>query len=152
MIASVNPLPEWGHSWTRKMTPSIPIFRNEINALEDFRGGVKVARDFALKHRHPAPRGRVLLQDRLVWLARDPSSSALDNHVSLAVLEEPSLKRTIAIERLERFGFRWRIACTSNSANGLNAAILGGLGVGVRSQSLLTPELSKRHRHVNGMW
>ena len=29
------------------MTPSIPIFRNEINALEDFRGGVKVARDFA---------------------------------------------------------------------------------------------------------
>ena len=47
MIASVNPLPEWGHGWTRKMTPSIPIFRNEINALEDFRGGVKVARDFA---------------------------------------------------------------------------------------------------------
>ena len=29
------------------MTPSIPIFRNEINALEDFRGGLKVARDFA---------------------------------------------------------------------------------------------------------
>ena len=29
------------------MTPSIPIFRNKINALEDFRGGVKVARDFA---------------------------------------------------------------------------------------------------------
>jgi hypothetical protein len=25
----------------------IPIFRNEINALGDFRGGVKVARDFA---------------------------------------------------------------------------------------------------------
>ena len=31
------------------MTPSIPIFRNEINALEDFWGGwVKVARDFAV--------------------------------------------------------------------------------------------------------
>ena len=29
------------------MTPSIPILRNEINVLEDFRGGVKVARDFA---------------------------------------------------------------------------------------------------------
>ena len=26
----------------------IPIFRNEINALGDFRGGVKVARAFAL--------------------------------------------------------------------------------------------------------
>ena len=26
----------------------IPIFRNEINALVDFRGGVKVARDFAI--------------------------------------------------------------------------------------------------------
>src|SRR5664280_33164 len=30
----------------------IPIFRNEINALGDFRGGVKVARDFC---RHTAP-------------------------------------------------------------------------------------------------
>ena len=30
-----------------KMTPSIPIFRNEINALGDFTGGVKVARVFA---------------------------------------------------------------------------------------------------------
>ena len=29
------------------MTPSIPIFRNEINELEDFRGGAKVAHDFA---------------------------------------------------------------------------------------------------------
>jgi hypothetical protein len=29
------------------MTPSIPIFPNVINALEDFRGGVKVAGDFA---------------------------------------------------------------------------------------------------------
>ena len=33
------------------MTPSIPIFRNEINALGDFRGGVKVARVFAIKER-----------------------------------------------------------------------------------------------------
>ena len=47
MITFVNPLPGWGHGWTRKMTPSNPIFHNEINALEDFRGGVKVARDFA---------------------------------------------------------------------------------------------------------
>jgi hypothetical protein len=30
------------------MTPSIPIFPNEINTLEDFRGRVKVARDFAI--------------------------------------------------------------------------------------------------------
>jgi hypothetical protein len=31
------------------MPPPILIFRNEINALGDFRGGVKVARDFAIK-------------------------------------------------------------------------------------------------------
>ena len=29
------------------MNLPIPIFRNEINALGDFKGGVKVARDFA---------------------------------------------------------------------------------------------------------
>ena len=28
------------------MTPSIPLFHNEINALRDFRDGVNVARDF----------------------------------------------------------------------------------------------------------
>ena len=31
------------------MNLPIPIFRNEINALGDFKGGVKVARDFALR-------------------------------------------------------------------------------------------------------
>ena len=31
------------------MLPSIPTFRNEINALEDFRGGIKVARNFAVR-------------------------------------------------------------------------------------------------------
>jgi len=31
----------------------IPIFRNEINALGDFRGGVTVARDFALSDTLP---------------------------------------------------------------------------------------------------
>jgi hypothetical protein len=36
-----------GQRWTRKMTPSILIFRNEINALGNFRGGDKLARDFA---------------------------------------------------------------------------------------------------------
>ena len=30
------------------MNLPIPIFRNEINALGDFKGGVKVARDFAV--------------------------------------------------------------------------------------------------------
>jgi hypothetical protein len=30
------------------MTPSILMFRNEINALGNFRGGRKLARDFAL--------------------------------------------------------------------------------------------------------
>jgi hypothetical protein len=36
-----------GQRWTRKITPSILIFRNEINALGNIRGGDKLARDFA---------------------------------------------------------------------------------------------------------
>ena len=39
------------------MNLPIPIFRNEINALGDFKGGVKVARDFALYRRNPENRG-----------------------------------------------------------------------------------------------
>jgi len=33
------------------MTPSVPVFPNKINALGDFRGGVKVARDFTRQQR-----------------------------------------------------------------------------------------------------
>jgi hypothetical protein len=36
-----------GQRWTRKMTPSLLIIRNEINALGNFRGGGKLGRDFA---------------------------------------------------------------------------------------------------------
>src|ERR1035437_8244426 len=46
LIACVNPLPGWVTVGRERYFP-IPIFRNEINALGDFRGGVKVARDFA---------------------------------------------------------------------------------------------------------
>ena len=39
----------------------IPIFRNEINALGDFKGGVKVARDFAMLGQRPRRDGRYTL-------------------------------------------------------------------------------------------
>ena len=37
------------------MNLPIPIFRNEINALGDFKGGVKVARDFAAREAAQPP-------------------------------------------------------------------------------------------------
>ena len=43
----MNPVPGRGRRWTRKITPPIPIFHNEINVPGDFRGGVTLARDFA---------------------------------------------------------------------------------------------------------
>src|ERR1017187_10100556 len=49
LITRVNPLPGWGPAWTRKMTPSIPIFRNEINALGNFREGVNIASEFTIQ-------------------------------------------------------------------------------------------------------
>ena len=50
LITRVNPFPGWGHAWTRKMTPSIPIFRNEINALGNFREGVNIASELTCRH------------------------------------------------------------------------------------------------------
>ena len=49
LITRVNPFPGWGHAWTRKMTPSIPIFGNEINALGNFREGVNIAIECTIK-------------------------------------------------------------------------------------------------------
>jgi hypothetical protein len=47
LIIRVNPFPGWGRGWTRKVTPLIPIFHNDVNVLGGSGGGVKVARDFA---------------------------------------------------------------------------------------------------------
>ena len=48
------------------MNLPIPIFRNDINALGDFKGGVKVARDFARKRPTPVTRvsGRTVFYER----------------------------------------------------------------------------------------
>ena len=50
------------------MNLPIPIFRNEINALGDFKGGVKVARDFAfepvLDEQAVPPADRVVVQQQ----------------------------------------------------------------------------------------
>ena len=43
------------------MNLPIPIFRNEINALGDFKGGVKVARDFAVPGYEPQTSWNMLL-------------------------------------------------------------------------------------------
>ena len=62
LITRVNPFPGWGHAWTRKMTPSIPIFRNEINALGNFREGVNIASEFTARpagQRRGAYAGRI---------------------------------------------------------------------------------------------
>lgn len=48
LIARANPQLRWGHGWTRNSSREISIFRNEINALLDFEGGVNVARDFTV--------------------------------------------------------------------------------------------------------
>ena len=55
LIARVNPLRGRGQVWARKMTALIPIFRNEINAVGDFREGVNISSVFTgifLKHVH----------------------------------------------------------------------------------------------------
>ena len=47
-VTCANPQLGWGRDWTRNTTPETPVFRYEINALADFRGGVEVALHFAL--------------------------------------------------------------------------------------------------------
>jgi len=48
LITRANPQLRWGHGWTRNSAREISTFRNEINALLDFAGGVNVARDFTV--------------------------------------------------------------------------------------------------------
>jgi DNA-binding transcriptional LysR family regulator len=61
--------------------------------------------------------------------------------VPLALLPPGNIYREHAIDKLERIGRNWKIACVSASAVGLQAAAIAGMAVTVLGRSALIPGL-----------
>lgn len=83
--------------------------------------------------------GRVVHQEQLVWMTAIGSTAHLDSPVPLALLPIGNIFRDHAIAALEREHRPWRIACISESASGLQAAVYAGMAVTVLGRSALGP-------------
>ena len=101
-----------------------------VNLLRAFGGGEL---DLVLIKREPqtVADGIRVWRERLVWSCADRSQLTFDKPVPLVLSPSPCLYRKRAIQALDDAGRQWRIAYTSHSLAGLQAAVRAGLGVTV---------------------
>jgi DNA-binding transcriptional LysR family regulator len=85
--------------------------------------------------------GRVVHQEPLVWMGAIDSNAHLQTPVPLALLPIGNIFRDHAIAALEGIGRPWRLACVSESASGLLAAVYAGMAVTVLGRSAMTANL-----------
>lgn len=81
--------------------------------------------------------GRVVHREQLVWMVAAGSRAHLESPVPLALLPSGNIFREHAIAALDSVGRPWRIACVSESASGLLAAVYAGMAVTVLGRSAL---------------
>lgn len=78
--------------------------------------------------------------ERLRWLrGRQGSDKPLPDPIPLVVFPQGCVYRNRAIHALESAGRRWRIAYESPNIHGLQAALEGGLGIGLLAERCMTP-------------
>ena len=85
--------------------------------------------------------GGLLYRDALVWVVAPNFQLRLDRPVPLATLPPHCTHRGISLEALDRAGIPWRFVYVSSSTAGLQAAVLGGLGIAMVPKSAVIPEL-----------
>jgi DNA-binding transcriptional LysR family regulator len=85
--------------------------------------------------------GGMLYRDALVWVAAPGFPLRFDRPVPLASLPPHCTHRGICLEALDRAGIPWRFVYVSSSTAGLQAAVLGGLGIAMVPKSAVIPEL-----------
>lgn len=118
-----------------------------VQALKDLK--IRELDLVVLKQPSDKRRGRLILRERLSWIARDPQLVRADAPVPLVVLDPPSSTRSMALSCLEQAGRAWRISSTSTSFNSLHAALMAGLGVSLQPKSMLLPGLSPLKEVLN---
>lgn len=74
--------------------------------------------------------GLRLTKSRIVWASTAGSATHLQRPLPLALNPEGAMLRDWATHALDRAGIPWRIAYTSTSVTGLEAAVRAGIAVG----------------------
>ncbi|MBX9814521.1 MAG: LysR family transcriptional regulator, partial [Sphingomonas sp.] len=111
-----------------------------LNLQAKFRAG---GFDLVLLKREPGVvvEGMRVWREPLIWVARDALSVPADGPLPLIVSPDPCVYRSRAVAALESAGRRWRIAYTSTSLAGTQAAVRAGLGVAVLPREMVPPGL-----------
>ncbi|MDW8443091.1 MAG: LysR substrate-binding domain-containing protein [Acetobacteraceae bacterium] len=111
-----------------------------LNLLERFRAGEF---DLVLIKREPGgPGGGVRVwREALVWAALREDWFAADGALPLVVSPHPCVYRRRAMEALQAAGRAWRVAYTSTSLAGTQAAVRAGLGLTVLPRGMVPPDL-----------
>lgn len=82
--------------------------------------------------RHP---GRVIWREPLVWLAGPGYDQDDRRPARLVMMRPPCIYRAVMTEALDAIGHEWVPACTTSNLLGIQAAVVGGLGVTVLGKS-----------------
>jgi DNA-binding transcriptional LysR family regulator len=83
------------------------------------------------------PEGETLINDPTVWVTSQTGAPHLDDPLPVAMFEQDCWWRDWALRSLERQGRAYRVAYTSRSTSGIQAAVSSGLAVAVLSQSMV---------------
>jgi DNA-binding transcriptional LysR family regulator len=85
--------------------------------------------------------GGLLYRDPLVWVSAPGFQLRFDRPVPLATLPSHCTHRGISLLALDHARIPWEIVYTSSSTAGLQAAVLGGLGIAMVPKSAVMPDL-----------
>ncbi|MCU0884586.1 MAG: LysR substrate-binding domain-containing protein [Beijerinckiaceae bacterium] len=110
-----------------------------LNLIERFKDGEF---DLVLIKREPMgpTEGVRVWREPLVWAGTRPDIFAGDGPLPLVVSPHPCVYRKRATAALDRAGRAWRVAYTSTSLAGAQAAVRAGLGLTVLPKEMVPPD------------
>lgn len=85
--------------------------------------------------------GLRLSKSRVVWASTAGSATHLQRPLPLALNPEGAMLRDWATHALDRAGIPWRIAYTSTTVTGLEAAVRAGIAIGVFREATISQRL-----------
>ncbi|MCA8906468.1 MAG: LysR family transcriptional regulator [Rhodospirillaceae bacterium] len=117
-----------------------------LNLLNGFQNGEY---DLALVKREPQgdASGEKVWREALVWVASDRLLIAEDRPIPLVLSPHPCVYRKRALNALDASGRPWRVAYTSPSLAGAQAAVRAGLGAAVLPRDMVPPDFRLLDSH-----
>lgn len=128
----------------RRFKKSHPYIQIEVRSALSFDLHTAMAKgdlDLTLARRTPdSDEGEGIWREPLVWVDSKDHPSYRSDPLPLVLFPHGCVFRPHVLEQLEGFGRAWKIAYTSTSLAGVQAAVRTGMGIAVIARSTVLPE------------